>query len=65
MNSSFQDLSNFEFDADRPYNLTDFIHSFSELNSIRFKGFDSKKSIFSEDFESVSRKVGQDFSYED
>lgn len=64
MNSSFQDLSKIIFDAERPYNLTDFIHSFSELNSIQFKGFNSKKSIFSKDFKPKKRIISNGIDFD-
>lgn len=47
----------------RPYNLEDFIHSFSEISTISFDSFNAEKSIFNVDFKRKKRiiKKGEDY----
>lgn len=57
MNDSFEQDFSARYIPSNPYNLKNFIHSFSELNGINFKEFDSTKSIFSSQPKSLKRKV--------
>ncbi|NDV68368.1 sulfatase-like hydrolase/transferase [Dysgonomonas sp. 25] len=60
MSSYFRDKrSGLVFDAYRPYSTGDFIYSMSDISGMRYEGFDSKRSIFSPDFEPKERFVDE------
>ncbi len=65
MNSAFQQDFDREIIPDNPYNLKHFFHTFSDLNGIRFKAFDSTKTIFYQQDSSMKRKLGNGKFYED
>lgn len=64
MNKHFKHQFSESFLPENPYILRDFMHSFSELNSVRFKQFDSTKSIFSKQSKVKNRKVLDGIYYE-
>lgn len=57
MNDSFRQQFSAQYLPKNPYSLKNFLHGFSELNGIKFKGFDSTKSIFSRQFKTLERGV--------
>lgn len=50
--------------TERKYILGDFIHSFSDLSDINFKGFNSKKSVFSLNFKEKKRFIKDGMDYD-
>ncbi len=48
----------------RPYLLEDFIHSFSDISSIEFKGINYEKSIFSDAFKTKKRLIRKNEDYD-
>jgi heptose-I-phosphate ethanolaminephosphotransferase len=64
MNASFKKEISIDFNPKRPYSIKDFMHSFADLNQIRFKAYKSEKSIFSKDFKPVKRIIGQRLDYD-
>lgn len=65
MNDEFKSNFNKPYIRDNPYKLDNFIHTFSELNGIKFKQFDYSKSIFQPQVKSEKRKIGTGQFYED
>jgi len=65
MNSGFKKDFEPQIIPDNPYNLKHFFHSFSELNGIRFRDFDSTKTIFYQQDSLSKRKLGNGKFYED
>ncbi len=59
-NTHFENFKNY---TERKYILEDFIHSFSDLSEIQYKGYDSTKSIFNEAFIERPRLIrkGKDY----
>lgn len=51
------------FRTDRPYSTTDMLYSLSDIAGLRYYGYDDSRSIFSSQFTSRERKIG-DLSYE-
>ncbi len=49
---------------ERPYITEDFIHSFSEISRIKFKGLNYEKSIFSSHFKAKKRIIKQGKDYD-
>ncbi len=64
-NKSFEKQFEKQYLPDNPYVLRDFMHTFSELNGIRFKQFDSTKSIFYKQPNRLERKVLNGKYYKD
>ncbi|RRO16453.1 sulfatase-like hydrolase/transferase [Flavobacteriaceae bacterium 14752] len=58
MNDEFKSNFKAAYLPENPFKLDNFIHTFSELNSISFKGVDSTKSLFSQQNKSQRRRVG-------
>ncbi|MBZ9650806.1 sulfatase-like hydrolase/transferase [Psychroflexus montanilacus] len=55
---------NFEFKPDRPYSLSSFIHSLSDLSQIDFSKLETQKSIFSEDFKPKKRLISNGIDFD-
>ncbi len=47
------------FDTKRPYSTVDVLYSLSDLGGLRYQGYDTSRSIFSTQFASRPRIVGQ------
>lgn len=58
-------LKNFKSYTNRKYVLEDFIHSFSDLSAIHFKGYDSTKSIFNRAFKEKPRLIRNGKNYDE
>lgn len=65
MNRAFEQGFEREIIPDNPYNLRHFFHTFSDLNGIRFKAFDSTKTLFFQQDSSQKRKLGNGKFYEE
>lgn len=65
MNDAFKTNFKKEYLPENPYQLQNFIHTLSELNAIKFKDFDSTKSIFYKQDKSLKRKLGSGKYYSD
>lgn len=65
MNSTFQQNYQRPIIEDNPYNLKHFFHTFSDLNGIRFKRYDSTKTIFYQQDTLSKRRLGNGKYYED
>jgi len=65
MNNSFRSKFNAQYMPHNPYSLGDYFHTFSELNGIRFKAYDSTKSIFYPQDKSQKRIIGDGKFYKD
>lgn len=63
-NSKFKNSKPLTSNLKSPYSVQYFMHSFSDLNKIKFEGFDSTKSIFSEDFRPHKRIIANDIDYD-
>jgi heptose-I-phosphate ethanolaminephosphotransferase len=57
-------IFNTEKVLDRSYNLENFIHSFSDLSKIKFKEYDSNKSIFSDKYLKSKRLIKGGIDYD-
>jgi len=64
-NSAFEKDFQREVMPDNPYNLKHFFHTFSDLNSINFKAYDSTKTIFYPQDTLAKRQLGNGKYYED
>ncbi|MFO7745076.1 MAG: sulfatase-like hydrolase/transferase [Psychroflexus sp.] len=60
----FDSVYNFEFKPDRPYSLSSFIHSLSDLSQIDFSKLETQKSIFSEDFKPKKRIISNGIDFD-
>lgn len=60
----FASSYHFDFEPNRPYILTDFIHSLSDLSQIKFNKFESQKSIFSKEFKPTKRTIGKGIDFD-
>ena len=65
MNQDFKSNFNAEYLPENPYILNNFFHTLSELNGIRFKAYDSTKSIFYQQDKTQKRIIGLGQDYED
>ena len=65
MNDSFKSRFNAEYLPHNPYKLNEFFHTFSDLNGIRFKDYDSTRSIFYQQDTSKLRKFDNGEYYKD
>jgi heptose-I-phosphate ethanolaminephosphotransferase len=65
MNTAFEDYFQKKYIPNNPYNLKHFFHTFSDMNGIRFKSFDSTKTIFYQQDTLGKRKLGSGKYYED
>ncbi|QTY27214.1 sulfatase-like hydrolase/transferase [Flavobacterium sp. CS20] len=65
MNKSFKNEFKAQYIPENPYILRDFMHTFSELNGIRFRQFDSTKSIFHKQSKNLKPKVLKGIYYKD
>jgi heptose-I-phosphate ethanolaminephosphotransferase len=65
MNNEFKINFDHPYIKSNPYRLDHFLHTFSELNGLRFKDFDSTQSIFHLQDKSKRRKVGLGQYYDD
>ncbi|MBQ0739730.1 sulfatase, partial [Aquimarina celericrescens] len=63
-NSKFKVIIPLANNLKLPYSIQYFMHSFSDLNGIKFEEFDSSKSIFSEDFKTQKRIIANDIDYD-
>ena len=57
-------IFNTEKVLDRSYNLENFIHSFSDISNIKFKEYDSNKSIFSDKYLKSKRLIKGGIDYD-
>lgn len=62
--TEFDSTYNFEIEVERPYILSDFIHSLSDLSQIYFSKLENKKSIFSENFRAKKRIIANDIDFD-
>jgi heptose-I-phosphate ethanolaminephosphotransferase len=61
----FDSSYTFDYDPERLYVLDDLMHSLSDFSQINFLKFDSSKSIFSKDFQSKPRIIGNKIDYDE
>ncbi|MBZ9786318.1 sulfatase-like hydrolase/transferase [Psychroflexus sp. CAK57W] len=64
MNPEFEKVKSIGFNLSRPYTIKHFMHSFSDLNGIRFKTFNPEKSIFSKDYKTPKRIIGDKLDFD-
>lgn len=62
--SEYDSSYKFDFEPERPYVLSDFIHSLSDLSQIKFSKLDKQKSIFSKQFSPSKREVGRQIDFD-
>ena len=60
----FDSVYNLDFKPNRPYSLSDFIHSLSDLSQINFSKLEPQKSIFSEDFKPKKRIISNGIDFD-
>jgi heptose-I-phosphate ethanolaminephosphotransferase len=65
MNSAFEEHFERDVIVDNPYNLKYFFHTFSDLNGISFKDYDSTKTIFYQQDTLAKRELGNGKLYKD
>lgn len=64
MNDEFKSTFQYPYFPENPYKLDNFIYTFSKLNGIQFKDFDSTKTIFYPQDKTIKRMVGQGQFYD-
>ncbi|MBS3739187.1 sulfatase-like hydrolase/transferase [Mesohalobacter halotolerans] len=65
MNDRFKRDFSTQYLPKNPYNLKNFIHTFSELNAIQFDSLDLTKSIFTKQSSTLKRRAFKNKFYED
>lgn len=64
MNPKFKKLKPIKLNIKEAYTTNDFMHSFADLNSIRFKCYNPEKSIFSKEFKPARRIITKGFDFD-
>ncbi|MGO2102535.1 MAG: sulfatase-like hydrolase/transferase [Psychroflexus halocasei] len=63
-NQTFQNEFSLKINTNRPASLKDFVHSLSDLIQVKFDGYDTTRSLFSDDFKIKDRIIGNDINYD-
>ena len=64
LSDDFKHTYSLDYKPNRPYSLTDLIHSISELSQVKFKRQDLTRSIFSSEFEVHQRIISKGLNYD-
>lgn len=62
--SKFESSYNFDSETEKPYVLSDFIHSLSDISQIKFSKRELQKSIFSKNYKPKKRIIGNDIDFD-
>ncbi|MDN6309700.1 MAG: sulfatase-like hydrolase/transferase [Flavobacteriaceae bacterium] len=63
-NQAYQNEFSLKIDTKRPAVLRDLMHSFSDLLTVKFDDYKASKSLFSDEFKSEDRIIGNGINYD-